>query len=71
MSDKEKKTRIELTSYLEKIAEEWRNAPYLSNEHSEAVRYHAAKNELEEMHGLKAHIIADKHATDYQVKFIN
>ena len=62
-------TQKEIIDLLESMASSWRDQPHLSNEGRESIVYHELKKDLEDEHGLTVNIIADRHATDYQLKF--
>ncbi|WP_148612146.1 hypothetical protein [Aeromonas sobria] len=58
-------TQKQLEVALDKIAAEWRKAPYLSNDFSEGVRYGEIRNALKERFGISKEIIAIDGPTDY------
>jgi hypothetical protein len=63
-------TAGELQQALEKLAENWRAEPHLSNDGGESARYNELINALRVRFGLRVHIIAERDATDYQVRII-
>lgn len=60
-------TEQELIAAMKALASNWREAPHLSNEHSEGIRYHEIKKALLSRFGIEAYISADSHPTDYQL----
>jgi hypothetical protein len=60
----------ELSEALEQLAENWRKEPYLSNDHSEGLRYNELIRALKERFDQHVHIVAEADSTDYRVRAI-